>query len=152
MRRNTLLLAAVLAAACATSHTSQKVAKIPSPDVQIIQRTNINENIPTIPTGIAVHYEFRIKNNAAVPITLKRIEFDALAGGGFNVESRSRPYEEIIAPGETRSVDFATTVFIDPRSYSSQAPVAVRAVLLFDSPEGSLQKVVQQRVSANSGD
>jgi hypothetical protein len=146
------LAAAVVFAACASGHTSQTTAKIPKPDVTIIQRTNVNENIPTVPSGITVHYELRITNKAQVAITLKRVDLDALPGGGFNVESRSRPFHETINPGETKSVDFPTSVFVDPRQYSSQAPVGIRAVLLFDSREGSLQTVKQQRVSANSGD
>jgi predicted component of type VI protein secretion system len=140
-----------LAACSSSSHVSQTVANIPKPDVVIVQRTNINESIPMMPTGINVTYEFQIANKAAVPITLKRIDFDALAGGGFEVQSKSRPYEVAIGVGEKISVDFVTTVYIDPRNYDSQAPVGVRAVLLFDSPEGSLRTVKQQRVSANSG-
>lgn len=153
MRRSiAALVVLVVAAACASGHTSQQTANIPKPEVVIIQRTNIGESIGTMPTGINVRYEFQITNKAAVPITLKRIEFDALAGGGFDVRARSRPFDTTIAPGSLGSVDFFTDVYIDPRTYSSQAPVGVRAVLLFDSPEGSLQTVVQQRVSANSGD
>jgi hypothetical protein len=152
MRRVFAAAALVAFTACASGPVSQATANIPKPDVVIVQRTNINENVPMMPTGINVTYEFQIANKAAVPITLKRIDFDAMAGGGFDVQSKSRPYQVAIGVGEKISVDFVTTVFIDPRNYNSQAPVGVRAVLLFDSPEGSLRTVKQQRVSANSGD
>ena len=140
-----------LAAACSTGGGGP-VANIPKPKVQVIQRTNIAESIPTVPTGIAVHYEVRITNQAQVPITLKRIDLDAMEGGGFDLEAKTRIYNVTIAPGDTGSVDFVTTAYIDPRRYESRMPVAIRAQTLFDTPEGKLTAIVQQRVSATSGD
>ena len=151
MKRATALLALVLLAACASS--AGPGAKIPTPAMQIISHTNLADLAPTMATGITVHYEFRITNRAAVPVTLKRIDLDAMPGGGFTVEAKTRVYDVTIAPGDTQSVDFVTTAIIDdPTSYESRAPVALRAQALFATPEGNLQSSVQQRVSMNSGD
>ena len=128
-------------------------AKIPKPKVQIIARTNLADVIPTVATGIAVHYELRITNVAEVPVTLTRADLDSMAGGGFNVASKTRLYKVTIAPGDTASVDFDTTAYInDPLSADARAPVAIRAQLLFDSPLGKVTSIVQQRVSIYSGD
>ena len=149
--RPVALLAFLLAAACASSGVPG--AKIPSPKLQIISRTNLADVAPSVPTGIAVHYEIRISNEAAVPVTLKRIDLDAMAGGGFTVEAKTRVYDVTIPPGETRSVEFVTTAYInDPLSYQSRSPVAIRAQALFESPEGKVQSIAQQRVTMNSGD
>ena len=151
-RRALFPLALLLAAACASS-SAVPGAKIPQPKVQIIARTNLADVVPTMATGIAVHYELRITNVAEVPVTLKRADLDSMAGGGFNVASKTRLYDVTIAPGETVSADFDTTAYInDPLSYESRAPVAIRAQLLFDSPLGKVQSIVQQRVSMHSGD
>ena len=100
-----------------------------------------------------VRYEIQVTNEAAVPVTLKRIDLSSLGGGGFTLQARTRVYDATIAPGETRSVDFETTAYInDPLSYESRAPVAIRAVALFDSAEVKVQSIAQQRVSMISGD
>ena len=100
-----------------------------------------------------VHYEFRIVNQAAVPITLRRIDLDSLGGGGITIESKNRQFNTVIQPGTAQSVDFMTTAFIsNPSNYSSRSPVQLRATALFDSPEGSLQKVVQQQVRPEGSD
>jgi len=149
--RKTLALLALFAAACASG--GGPGANIPKPKLQIIARTNLSETVPSIATGINVRYEIEITNNAQIPITLKRIDLDAMSGGGFEVQAKTRTYDVTIAPGDTRSVDFVTSVFIqDPSSYESRAPVAIRAQALFDSAEGKVQSVVQQRVSIYSGD
>ena len=141
----------LLAAACGSSGAPG--AKIPAPKVQIIARTNLAEVVPSVATGIAVHYELRITNVAEVPVTFTRADLDSMGGGGFTIASKTRLFKVTIAPGETVSADFDTTAYInDPMSYESRAPVAIRAQLLFDSPLGKVQSIVQQRVSMYSGD
>src|SRR5688572_6792379 len=151
-RRALIPLLSLLAAACASSSVTPG-AKIPLPKVQIIARTNLAEVAPTMATGIAVHYELRITNVAEVPVTLTRADLDSMGGGGFTVQAKTRLFNVVIPPGETVSADFDTTAYIaDPLSYESRAPVAIRAQLLFDSPLGKVQSIVQQRVSMHSGD
>ena len=146
-----LALLALLAAACSSG--GGVVANIPKPKLQIIARTNLADVVPTIATVIAVHFEVRATNTAAVPITLKRVDLDAMPGGGFEVEAKTRIYDVTIRPGETGSVDFVTSALIsDPNSFESRMPVAIRATALFDSPEGKLQSAVQQRVTISGGD
>jgi hypothetical protein len=152
--RNCIALSALLiAAACATDNRlSQTVAHIPQPEITIIGRTDLT-NVPTVASGVEVHYEFRIVNKAAVPITLRRIDLDSLGGGGITIESKNRQFNTVIQPGSVQSVDFMTTAFItNPGSYSSRSPVQLRATALFDSPEGSLQKVIAQQVRPEGSD
>lgn len=150
MIRRALFPLFLLLAACASSVPG---AKIPPPKVQIIARTNLADVAPSVATGIAVHYELRITNVAEVPVTFTRADLDSMGGGGFNLQSKTRLFNVTIPPGETVSADFDTTAYInDPLSYESRAPVAIRAQLLFDSPLGKVQSIVQQRVSMNSGD
>src|SRR4051794_18673920 len=101
--RRFFILPLFLAIACASATPG---AKIPKPKLQIIARTNLSEIVPTVATGIAVRYDIEITNQAQVPITLKRIDLDSMAGGGFQVESKTHIYDVTIAPGDTRTVDF----------------------------------------------
>lgn len=146
------VVAAIVVSACAGSQVSQNVAHIPAPNIVIIGRTDLT-NTPSIASGITVHFEFRIANQAQVPITLKRIDLDGIGVAGITIESKARQFNTVIQPGTQESVDFATAAYIaDPGSYMGRTPVQIRAVALFDSPEGSLQRIVQQQVRPEGSD
>ena len=151
--RNVIFSTLLIAAACtSTNQLSQNVAHIPQPEITIIGRTDMT-NVPTVASGIEAHFEFRIVNQADVPITLRRIDLDTLGGGGINIEAKNRQFNIVIQPHTVGSADFMTTAFInDPNNFSGRSPVQIRAVALFDSPAGSLQKVVQQQVRPEGTD
>jgi hypothetical protein len=152
--RNAIAFAALLIAAACTSgnQVSQNAAHIPQPEITIIGRTDLT-NVPTVASNVEAHFEFRIVNQAEVPITLRRIDLDTLGGGGITIEAKNRQFNIVIAPHTVQSADFMTTAFIsDPNSFSGRSPVQIRAVALFDSPAGSLQKVVQQQVRPEGSD
>jgi LEA14-like dessication related protein len=143
----------LIAAACTSSNQlSQNAAHIPQPEITIISRTDMT-NVPAVASGINVHFEFRIANQAEVPITLKRIDLDTLGGGSIAIQAKNRPFNIVIQPHTAQSADFVTSAYInDPNNYSGRSPVQIRAVALFDSPEGSLQKIVQQQVRPEGSD
>jgi hypothetical protein len=152
--RNAIALSALLiATACTTGNQlSQTAAHIPSPDITIITRTDLT-NVPTVASGVEAHFEFRIVNQAEIPITLRHIDMASLGGGGIALEAKNRPYNTVIQPHQAQTVDYMTTALIpDPSSYSGRSPIQVRATCLFDSAEGSLQKVVQQQVRPEGTD
>jgi hypothetical protein len=153
MRTLAALFVLLITAACTSgTQLSQNAAHIPQPDITIIGRTDLT-NVPTVASGITAHFEFRIVNQADVPITLRRIDLDSLGGGSIGIQARNRPFNLVIQPHAAQSADFVTTAYVnDPNSFSGRSPVQIRAVALFDSPEGSLQKVVQQQVRPEGSD
>jgi hypothetical protein len=153
MRRVIALTGLLIAAACSSSNQmSQNVAHIAQPEITIIGRTDLT-NIPSIAAGVPAHFEFRIVNQADVPITLRRIDLTSLGGGSIGIQSRNRQYDTVVAPHMAQSVDFLTTAYLnDPKSFSGRSPVQIRAVADFDSPQGALQKIVQQQVLAEGTD
>jgi hypothetical protein len=155
MRTLTALFVLLTAIACSSSNNtqlSQNAAHIPQPEITIIGRTDLT-NVPTIASGITAHFEFRIVNQAEVPITLRRIDLDSLGGGSIGIQAKNRPFNLVIQPHTAQSADFVTTAYVnDPNSMSGRSPVQIRAIALFDSPEGSLQKVVQQQVRPEGSD
>jgi LEA14-like dessication related protein len=131
----------VLAAACSSgTQISQTAAHIPMPDITVTGRTDLSSN-PTVATAVTAHFAFRIVNNADIPITLRRIDIIGLDVAPIRIESRNRPFNTVIDPHSVQSVDFITTATFQDRRASS--PVSIRAVALFDSAQGNLQKVVQ---------
>jgi LEA14-like dessication related protein len=153
MRTAIAFSALLIVAACtSTNQISQNVAHIPQPEITIIGRTDLT-NVPTVASSIEAHFEFRILNQADVPITLRRIDLDSLGGGGIGIQARNRQFNIVIAPHSVQSADFMTTAYInDPNNFSGRSPVQIRGVVLFDSPQGSLQKVVQQQVRPEGAD
>jgi hypothetical protein len=153
MRTVTALFVLLMTAACSSgTQLSQNAAHIPQPEITIIGRTDLT-NVPTLASGITAHFEFRIVNQAEVPITLRRIDLDSLGAGSIAIQAKNRPFNLVIQPHTAQSADFVTTAYInDPNSYSGRSPVQIRAVALFDSPEGSLQKIVQQQVRPEGSD
>jgi hypothetical protein len=152
--RNAIALSALLVAvACASgSQVSQKAANIPLPEITLISHTDLT-NVPTIATAVPAHFEFRIVNDAEVPITLRSIDLVALGRPGIRVQSKHLPYTTVIQSHTVQSVDFLTTASIaDPGGPTRMAPVQIRAVALFDSPQGSLEKVVVQQLRLDSGE
>ena len=147
-----LALSALLVSACASTG-SGPTAQLTRPKVIIIARTNLADTAPSLSAGVPMHYEIRITNQADIPITLTRIDLDAMAGGGFQVQAKTRIFDVTIAPSETQSVDFDTTAYInDPTGTDARQPVAIRAITLFETAKGKLQSITQQRVSIVSGD
>ena len=153
MRNAIAVSALIIFTACASgTGISQNAAHIPQPQITIASLTDLT-NVPTLPSGINVHYQFRIVNEAEVPITLRSINLDSLGGGGISLQSKTRQYTTVIQPHTAQSVDFLTTAYINnPNEYSSRSPIQIRAVALFDSPEGSLQKVVQEQIRPEGSD
>jgi predicted component of type VI protein secretion system len=153
MRTVAAVFALLAAVGCSSSNQlSQHAAHIPQPEITIIGRTDL-VNIPSIASGVPAHFEFRIVNQAEVPITLRSIDLTSLGGGSIGIQSRNRKFDTVIAPHMAQSVDFLTTAYLnDPNSFRGRSPVQIRAVALFDSTEGSLQKVVQQQVRPEGAD
>jgi len=154
MRTVAALPVLLLAVACSSgsNQISQNAAHIPQPEITIIGRTDLT-NVPTLASGITAHFEFRIVNQAEIPITLKRIDMDSLGGGSIAIQAKNRPFNIVIQPHTAQSADFMTTAYVnDPNSFSGRSPVQIRAVALFDSPQGSLQKIVQQQVRPEGSD
>ena len=139
---NVIALSAIIfVAACSSGNQlSQTAAHIPAPEITVTGRTDLTSN-PSVMTTVTAHFEFRIVNRADIPITLRRIDLIGLDVAPIRIESRNRPFNTVIDPHSVQSVDFITTAtFTDRRG---QSPVSIRAVALFDSAEGNLQKVVQ---------
>ena len=155
MMRSTFFLSVLLVAAgCASSDQgSQPQGHLPAPDITITGRTDLS-NLPSVATDIVAHLEFRILNNADVPITLRHIDLEGRAGIGIRIVSRNRPFNTVIAPHAVQTVEFLTNAIItDPAAgVGKREPVNVRVVARFDSPDGSLQKVLQQPVRIDPAD
>jgi len=145
-----LLLAAALAG-CASSRSEsglgQAKVNLIEPEVTFTQTNLVPQVARGVTGGVPVHYEVRIANKSAEPITLTRIEVQSMGYGAYELSPQSRPFKQKIAPDHFEVVEFwAPATIEDPTLYGANGPVTLRAVAHFDSPVGQFQQVVVQQV------
>lgn len=150
MRRFATVAAVLLLAACASANksTKQKV----EPDVSLVQLVGPSEQ--AYPTGdIEVKLGFEIVNRADDPITFKRLEITTMGGGGaYIIRPQNWPYSIVIPPKKEASVErWVKATAAGTSSRLQNAPVTIRAVLLFDTPAGAIQKVVVSNIGQYPG-
>jgi hypothetical protein len=146
--RRALLLLPILFASCATSNSKAPAAKIPQPSLGIEQEVGPRElGYPNGP--IEVKYNFAIQNNAAFPITLRRIDLRSggIGGGAYTLQPYQYNFNQEIPPNSVATV----TVWAKARGWGHNMretePVTVRGVVHFDSPQGGTQKVFVAELS-----
>ena len=143
MRRLSLLAAtAIVLVGCATSKSTQPRAKIPEPGIGIEQVVGPRElGFPYGP--IEVKYNLAVQNNAAIPMTLVRIDIqsEGVAGGAYTLRRYSYPFHQEIPPNSVGVVTFWAKAMAWGQSMRETEPVTVRGVAHFNTPSGATQKV-----------
>lgn len=90
--------------------------------------------MPGIET-IDIRYVFEIANRGASPATIKRINV-ASAAGAYQLESWSRTYKKIIAPGEKEKLTFLARATNIDANTGTRAPMTLRAQIEFENADG----------------
>jgi hypothetical protein len=142
MKRISLLLILLLAFACASSNSQTGKTAKPDPPIEIEQLVGPAElNYPYGP--IEVQYQLVVQNPTPQPITLTRVAVATLNSQGAAYTLRRDFYnvKKTIAPNATDSVTFWAKAFSYGRSMRDTEPITLRAIVYFDSPEGSFQKI-----------
>ena len=108
MRFRSLALLTILAFAigCASGNTAQRPANIPRPE---INSEIASEIFFAGGSSAPVTIDVSVKNSAAEPITVRRIEMDTPDMTEWGLMRQSRSYEEVIEPGETKKITFFGT-------------------------------------------
>ena len=139
------LLAAVALTACAHRAATAPVAL---PEVTIVQTSGVGLAARNVTGPISVRYAVRIKNVAAQPITLKRIQAQSVGAGAYMLPSTSKPFNVTIAPESHQDVElWASALIEDPTITGANGPVTLRLILYLDSPLGPFENVVVQQVN-----
>jgi hypothetical protein len=145
--KQALVVAILFLAACASS---QDTVVKPPPEIEIAQLYGPSD-IPYSrgQSSTIAEYAFRITNNADVPITLRRIDLSSVAGGTIALRREDRSFNKTINPGS------AEVVSINPRVYftttgggtPTNEPLTLRAIVYFDSPNGSFRRIMTRMIS-----
>lgn len=148
MRNALMMTALLLALGCATNDTPSAG----EPEVTLIQLSRVAEGTQYDTGPVSAHYAVEVKNVTAAPLHLDRIGVQSIGGGAYDLRSHSQAFDVMIAPGETRSVDFWAPAYVsNPTVAGANSPVTIRAMLEFDAGGKKFQKVVIQNISPAGG-
>ena len=134
---------------CASSKQSSN-PKIPDPGIGIEQVVGPADlGYPYGP--IEVKYNVAVQNNAAVPITLTRIDLRSDAGasgsGSYTLRRDFYNFHQEIPPNSIGVVTFWAKAYAFGRNMRDTEPVTVRGVAYFSTPTGPTQKVFIRELS-----
>ena len=134
----------VLAVACSGASSARRPSRIPAPTVTAaLTHTVFFGSSSTAPATI----EVRVTNNASEPVIVRRIEIDSAGMASWGLQRQSRPYREVVAPGETRPITFfATAVRVTSRP---QEPLHFNVRTEFEA-EGTRWQQYLRVMSGNS--
>lgn len=143
------LLAVLLVAAAACSSGSQGVkANIATPEFDIEQTFGPGDvGYPSAP--IDVKYDIRIRNNAAVPITLKRINLHTVnpPGGAYTLSPPlQHPFSVTIPPNGEQTIQLWAHAQSYGVSMRDREPVTIKGVAYFDTAQGYVNVPLNQEL------
>ena len=151
MKRAVPVAVLLLLVACASGNNN-KNAKILEPDVSFIQLIGPSEmNYPTGP--IEIKFGIQIVNKSSETITLRALDISSMgAGGAYEIRRERFTYNTPIPGNKVASIErWVKAYAYGPQTAIQNAPVTVRAIALFDTPGGSIQKVVVQNIGQYPG-
>lgn len=135
----TLTFAFVFLMACAGS-VARRPESIARPS---IQPELVNQLFFGSGTTAPATIEVRVRNNATVPIVLRRIEVDSPGMGQFQILRTNRTFRETIAPGETKP--FAIFAMAETTRRNPTEPLTLRAIVDFESGKVAWREMVMTR-------
>lgn len=144
MRTSVAFLALILIGACASQRNNAPA--VADPEISLEQLSSAPATVEHMTGGIPVQFRLSVTNTAAFPITLRRLDVQSLGSGGYNVSPTSLPFNVVIPPGGTGSVEFWVPAYATTSVAGVNGAVAVRLMSQFDSPSGVFQNVSVRQV------
>lgn len=114
--------------------------------------TSANDRTPVAPLDIK--YAITVTNRTSEPVTLKHISLST-PNGPFELEQRTRAYNDVIAPGVSKKVDFWARAQVRDANLGAGTPALVRMIIQFEGSQGkrseSFMRDVNGRFAAGIG-
>lgn len=103
-------------------------------------------------TGVqAIGFEMAVTNPTMEPLRLRQIKFSTIGTGAYYVEQLPQFFNLEIPPRQTAKKTFSLRVYAQGGSIGSREPVNLRAIALFESPQGNFQKIYFHRLNPTDG-
>jgi len=151
MQRSIAVLAVLFAfVGCSStggSNSTVTSAKLPAPEIQIAQLSEVPAVARFSDAALTVQYAVRVENRANQPITLKRVTVQSVGEGAYYLSSQSKPFDTVIGPTQQQDVEAWFTAQPGRSLVGVNGPVSLRVTCEFDSAAGPFQQVVMRRVN-----
>jgi hypothetical protein len=137
---------------CSSAAPDSKKATAPvtEPEIKIIQLSSVSGAARYITGPISVQYRLDVANRATDQITVKRVDVQSIGYGAYTLAPVSHPFEVVLKPGETKSMQlWAPARIDDPSIVGANGPVTLRITLHYDTRAGATQSTVVQQVHAS---
>ena len=147
MKRLASLAILVLATACASGNQGPK-ASLPQPEIDFEQTFGPGD-VGYIDAPIEVRYQVRIRNNAPVPITLKRINLHTVnpPGGAYTLtQPLVHPFEVTIPPNGEKVVELNAHAQGYGVSMRDREPVTIKGIAYYETPQGYINQQINQEI------
>ena len=144
--RRLLLPLLLIAAACASS-SGNRPADIAKPSILIRQSGSFFfGSSPSAPISLDV----TVTNNANVPLRVREIEVGSTGMMQYAVEPSKKIFNEILAPGESRTMGLTSTVRARSARIPSMEPLSVQAVIRFEANGRGFREIVTHQFAGSS--
>jgi hypothetical protein len=143
--RKALAVSFLLVAACA--HQGAK-APVALPEITIVQTSGVAFAARDVTGPIPVRFAVRVRNVAAQPVTLQRIQAQSVGTGAYTLQTTSRPFNVTIPAASSQDVEFWANAVVERTTIvGANGPVTLRLILHFDSPVGAFEDVLVTQVN-----
>ena len=110
--------------------------------------TSAHDRTPVAPLDIK--YAITITNRTNQPVTVKHITLST-PNGPFELEQRMRAYNEEIAPGGSKKVDFWARAQVRDANLGAGTPALVRMIIQFQDSQGKRSESFMRDVNGRFG-
>lgn len=96
-------------------------------------------NHPTIlgdQDTIDLRYQISVRNQSAVPVSLRRIALTSSGSAPLRLAGNARQFNQVIAPGASETVEYWATALVTDFTQGNRLPMTVRIRTVFREGEG----------------
>lgn len=130
MKTPHLFLITLLTIGCTSSSGTSRPSSVGQPDISV---TLANPLFFGSGTTAPANFDVTITNRANVPISLRRLEIDSPGMVEYRLVPMARQFNEVIAPGETKTLSVSATVRTAQTRLTPSEPLTVRVVADFEA-------------------
>jgi hypothetical protein len=139
---------AVLAGDTQSDTTSDFDVTIDQVSAPMAMPTSAHDRTPVAPLDIK--YAITITNRTKEPVTVRHITLST-PNGPFEIETRMRNFNEEIAPGGAKQVDFWARADVRDANLGAATPALVRAIIEFEGAQGKRTESFMRDVNGRFG-
>jgi hypothetical protein len=98
-------------------------------------------------TRVDVPFTITIKNKTDAPVKVEHVGIQSFEAGDYQIPFRSRPFETVIAPGETKELEFWANAIVTDQLLGTTQPLTIRSMVDFSSSQGNRHEVFVRAVN-----